>query len=111
MATHEGWSNYQTWCVNLWLQNEEGLYRETTQQAKDFVEQNDGEAGDDGGNGLQLVNEAERDMARWLKGFVAESKPELKGMFADLLQSAIDEVDFDEIATEYIREALEERAA
>ncbi len=23
-TTYNGWSNYETWCVNLWLTNEEG---------------------------------------------------------------------------------------
>jgi hypothetical protein len=24
---HNGWANYETWCVHLWLSNEEGSYR------------------------------------------------------------------------------------
>ena len=25
--THEGWHNYETWAVALWLANDEGSYR------------------------------------------------------------------------------------
>lgn len=28
--TYNGWKNYPTWAVNLWLSNDEGLYRQTT---------------------------------------------------------------------------------
>lgn len=25
--TYNGWTNHETWCVNLWLTNDEGTYR------------------------------------------------------------------------------------
>lgn len=31
--TYEGWANYQTWNVSLWINNEESIYR----QACDYV--------------------------------------------------------------------------
>ena len=25
-TTYQGWTNYETWAVNLWLDNEEGVH-------------------------------------------------------------------------------------
>lgn len=43
--TYNGWSNWQTWNVNLWLQNDEGLYNAawggrpyTSQSLRELVE-------------------------------------------------------------------------
>lgn len=36
MATYEGWKNYETWNVSLWLNNEEPMYR----KAVAFMEEN-----------------------------------------------------------------------
>ena len=32
-ATYNGWANYETWYVTLWIQNDEGLYNEAKQCA------------------------------------------------------------------------------
>ena len=36
-TTYNGWKNYETWNVSLWLQNDEGLYA-CAQQASDYYE-------------------------------------------------------------------------
>jgi hypothetical protein len=33
---YNGWSNYETWCVHLWLTNEEGSYRYWREEAERY---------------------------------------------------------------------------
>ena len=34
--TYEGWKNYETWNVSLWLNNDEPLYRGAVEFMKDY---------------------------------------------------------------------------
>lgn len=97
MATVEGWKNYETWCVNLWLDNDERLYREVRDRAQALARNTDPE-------------DAKSTMSEWLKDYVGELQPTLGGMWADLLTSALGEVDWAEIAGQKIDEAIEEAA-
>jgi len=36
---YNGWTNYETWVVNLWLANEEPSYREWRGQAQECAEE------------------------------------------------------------------------
>lgn len=35
---YNGWKNYQTWNLNLWLQNDEGAYRSMVRQMRPLTE-------------------------------------------------------------------------
>lgn len=101
MATHEGWKNYATWCVNLWLDNDQGLYLAVKEQAEGLSS-----SATDGND----RDGAKADMASWLKDFVTEMAPSLEGLWSDLLTATLGEVDWDEIAGQKIDEAIEEAA-
>jgi hypothetical protein len=99
---YNGWANYPTWCVNLWLSNDESLYMYATEQAeRTFAEYED-------------EREAARMFAQWLSDacssdgeFSSETASELTGLNADLLTWALKSVDWDEIADRWIAEAKE----
>ena len=86
-TTYNGWSNYPTWCVNLWLNNDEGLYNETRAHAR-------------------RLRSSRGDLASLLKDWVSgDLAPDLGATFAaDLLGYAIDEVDWYEIADAWLVE-------
>jgi len=99
MSDYNGWSNYETWCVSLWLLNDEGLYnatRELTETARADVE-------------AYGEGEPAWELRRSLKAF-CESFPEVEAVqsqasfVADLFGSAWGEVDWQEIAENLLSE-------
>ena len=84
MGRHEGFANYETWAVSLWLDNDEGLYNEVRENIGD----------------LDLASRVDgnEELSGWLKDWVSEMQPEVNGLWADLLGAALGEVDWDEIA-------------
>ena len=87
--SYNGWKNYETWNVALWIDNEEGSYEERRNMAQC----------------ARSVGE----YAQKLKEWVEEMAPDLgASMFADLLGAALSEVDWHEIAEAWYAEAHEE---
>ncbi|OED44671.1 hypothetical protein ACH42_06950 [Endozoicomonas sp. (ex Bugula neritina AB1)] len=77
---YNGYSNYQTWNVALWIFNEEGLYR------------------------YWIERQHEDNLPRELQDWIEENTPEVTGLYADILGHALGMVDWYEVA-EAIREA------
>ena len=77
---YNGYKNYATWAVNLWMNNDEGLYRW-------FMD-------------VLRKHEDDYQAAKELKDFVEENNPLLDGpasMYQDIMQSALDDVDYVQI--------------
>ncbi len=89
-TTYNGWTNYPTWCVNLWLSNDESLYQEAMAQAQRF-------------------SQSRGDLAQVLKDWVCDVlAPDLGATFAaDLLGYALGEVDWHELAVSWTLNAAE----
>lgn len=88
MSEYNGWTNYETWCVNLWLSNDSNDYntvKDICRGGKDY------------------------DAAQRLKEFVEELQPDLEAsMFSDLLNAAISEVNWMEVAQAFREEEEKE---
>ena len=84
MDTYNGWTNYETWAVNLWLMNQEGSYFFWTAAAK----------------GRTVA-----ELADMLQESHTDNAPEWCGVYSDLLGRALNRVNWLEIA-----EAVKESA-
>lgn len=90
-----GYSNFETWAVNLWINNEEAV-QETVQNAvKDILKDTDAVPVDE--------------VAHWLQDYVEESMPDLgTSLWADLLMAALSEVDWVELGILWVSDMEEE---
>lgn len=90
---YNGWKNYETWCVSLWIDNEAPSYRYWRDAAE--------EAKKEGGKKSEIIGR----LATRLHNEIAEGAPELgASMWADLLGAALGEVYWYEIAKNILSE-------
>ena len=94
---YEGWTNYETLAVNLWINNDEGIYnywlkvaeyrQHTAPQCQQVID------------GIWTTDEAAKFLlADGLKDQHEEGAPELPNVYGDLLGAALSEVNWAEIA-------------
>ena len=99
-TTYNGWSNYETWATALWLDNEQSSHAYWREQASDHV-QSASEC-EQVKNGIWTQERAAVfNLADQLKDSISEESPlaEQCSLYSDLLTSALDSVDWQEIAT------------
>lgn len=100
-TAYNGWSNYETWVVKLWIDNDgyAGGAESVADQAKDFLSRDTAEG-----------EEATYALARWIEDAIDQdidnsgSTALSEGLFADLLGHSLTKVNWDEIATAFIEE-------
>jgi len=98
---YQGWKNYETWCVNLWLANEEPSYRYWRDAALDAWQEAPDDENHQGESPIWTLSECARfRLADKLKDEVACGVPAACAgtMWDDLLGAALDEVEWGEIA-------------
>ncbi len=89
--TYNGWTNYETWNVKLWIDNEEGDYRYWLEIAEELWDEN-----------KRYKDEFITAMADRLESEIKDNAPELQGTYGDLLGSALCKVNWYEIAESYV---------
>jgi len=103
---YNGWTNYETWNVACWIQNDCGEHERWGEAAADQ---------------LRAEHTAEIDPETWkaeafnslasvMRDEYDEAVPELTGFYADLLSAALSDVNWYEIAGHYVDEAFDEVA-
>lgn len=81
--TYNGWSTYETWLVNLWIQNDEHLYAALHADVVD----------------ADSLFDAREILKAWVDNeYDMYIEDHGHGLFQDLLKGALDEVDWYEIA-------------
>ncbi len=98
---YNGWTNYETWCVNLWIDNSQGDQDYWHDRAR-WCLQHQPEEGD----AVLELRDALRDT---FDEKYDEQKPD-NGALADLLRAALSEVNWHEIAKHHIEAVLEEES-
>jgi len=111
--TYNGWKNYETWSVKLWLDNEEAgqaLQQELLEQAQNEVAQ-------ELANPTEWTHEVFKIGPNWskeeavqfilvslLKDYITENNPlnDTASLYSDLIATAIDKVSFRELAAHIV---------
>ncbi len=98
---YNGWTNYETWCVSLWMDNEEGTQDYWLERADNCL----GAARHDD----NPKDNAIYDLSIAIKEEHEEAKPDALacGVFCDLITAAMSEVNWREIAKHFIEMAIE----
>lgn len=99
---YHGWKNYETWATALHIDNDEYTYNVARQIVRDLLTAEDDE-----------TKVAGWKVAEAIKDFVEDTMlaEEVTGLAGDLLGAALSEVDWHEIAVNYLDEVRAEMVA
>ena len=109
MSKYNGWTNYETWVVNLWIDNDEG----SQANAKEMADRSYKEAPEDGQGNIESfykLDYAILSQADALKELIEDMNPLASeaSLFTDLLGAALAEVNWREIAKHHMQDAAED---
>lgn len=108
-TTYNGWTNYETWAVALWIDNEQGsqemaqeLARDARREASEHVNVKSG-IWDAARAEVYILSDALREWVRDTPQEDGGLLPDLGAtLAADLMGAALDEVDWHEMAEHYL---------
>lgn len=94
-----GWSNYETWNVKLWIDNEQSSHEYWLDIARELFD------ADEPHDVFNQSEQARYALADRLKEEISEGTPDLgASMYSDLLNAALSEVDWTEIADNMLQD-------
>lgn len=104
---YNGWSNYPTWCVKLWIGNDEGIYNDIIGMAQ--IEWDNAEADENFTREEIAIAGLSKAIQEWMNGYkeIVFNINAQFGMLFDLLEWSIEMVDWYEIAKAYIDDDVE----
>jgi len=100
---YQGWKNYPTWAVALWIDNDRDAYETAKATAFDVAHEAEPESKmrkrwpKEKYSKTAIFNVADA-----LKEWIEDQMPELGGPWGSLLGSAFDEIDWVELAEHYL---------
>ena len=89
---YNGWRNYPTWNVALWLSNDENSEEHCRELAREALEE----------------SHPRYELSSALRELIRGDEPEDASLFSDLLGYALDSVDWYEIADSFLEVVAEE---
>ena len=100
---YNGWTNYETWLVKLWQDNDEGEQRFWSGMADKFIEESEPR------HCMTSEDVARYDFADYLKDTYEDRAADVTvtGFWADLLGAALADVNWNAIAESWIGDAVE----
>ena len=96
-AKYNGFTNYETWAVNLWLQNEESSYNEFRELAEKFEPDQMYELG-------QAIKKKVEDATEDIIAYAEDHAQPYPGIIADIFRANLKTVDWEEIAQAFREE-------